>query len=142
MNTQDATTSLYHRLGGDEPLKTFVEHLYRHMDSLDETKPIRAMHAMSLEEASVRLFRFLSGMLGGPPLFLQHYGEPRLRRRHMHLRIGDSERDQWMLCATRAAGDMDWPQAEEQELLQRLREMADHLRNTEQAFGCGHGFSR
>jgi truncated hemoglobin YjbI len=46
-----------------------------------------------------------------------------------------------MLCATRAAQDMDWPQADKDELMQRLREMADHLRNTEQQFGCGHGVS-
>ena len=133
-------TSLYDRLGGETPLMSFVEKLYYHMDTDAEVAAVRDMHAMSLQEAAIRLFRFLSGMLGGPPLFHQHYGEPRLRRRHLHLRIGDSERDQWMLCATRAAQDMDWPQALKDELLSRLREMADHMRNTEQ-FGCRHSAS-
>lgn len=140
MNTTDATTSLYDRLGGETPLTSFVDRLYFHMDSDTEVESVRSMHAMPLEEAATRLFRFLSGMLGGPPLFHEHYGEPRLRRRHMHLQIGESERDQWMLCATRAAQDIDWPEELRKELLRRLYEMADHMRNTEHS-ACRHSVS-
>lgn len=121
--------SLYTRLGGENELKKFVERLYFYMETLPEVQEVHQLHAMSLTEAGTRLFRFLSGMLGGPPLFHQHYGEPRLRRRHMHIAIGDSERDQWMLCAKQAAADMDWTEAIKSELLQRLDEMANHLRN-------------
>lgn len=132
------TDSLYDRIGGEQSLRAYVTRLYEYMDSLPEVKPVRELHGMSLNEASERLFRFLSGWLGGPPLYHQAYGEPRLRRRHMHVPIGESERDQWLLCAEKALYEMDWPDAERQELLFRLREMADHLRNQGPFnIGCG-----
>lgn len=121
--------SLYSRLGAETGLQEFVQHLYQYMDTLEQAREIRAMHTLSLDEAGLRLYRFLSGMLGGPPLFLQHYGEPRLRRRHMHLKIGNAQRDAWMACARHAAAQMNWEQALQDELLQRLEDMASHLRN-------------
>lgn len=121
--------SLYDRLGGERSLRRFVDRLYWYMDNLDDTSQVRAMHKMPLGEAGERLFRFLSGWLGGPELYLQSYGHPRLRRRHRHIRIGDSERDQWLLCANRAADDMGWIDSDGCELRQRLLDMANHLRN-------------
>jgi hemoglobin len=131
MNSTHAyqSSSLYQRIGGEVALRNFVSRLYGYMDSLPEVRPVRDLHAMSLDEAGERLFRFLSGWLGGPPLFHQTYGEPRLRRRHMHIPIGDAERSQWLLCAHRALDEMDWPTQERDELMQRLSEMASHLRN-------------
>lgn len=120
--------SLYGRIG-EQALREFVTRLYHYMATLPETRRIRDLHTMSLEEAGERLFRFLSGWLGGPPLFHQSYGEPRLRRRHLHIPIGDTERDQWLLCAQKSLDDLSWPQANRDELMRRLREMADHLRN-------------
>jgi len=135
--------SLYRRIGGEPALRRFVERLYHYMECLPEAKPVRDMHAMPLDEAGERLFCFLSGWLGGPPLYQRFYGEPRLRRRHMHVPIGDRERDQWLLCAQNAMDDMDWPDAERSELMRLLRGMADHLRNRG-AFntGCGEGRHR
>lgn len=136
-NAVSDVSSLYERVGGKQGLRAFVQRLYQHMDSLPEVRPVRDLHAMSLAEAGERLFRFLSGWLGGPPLYHQTYGEPRLRRRHMHIAIGDAERDQWLLCAQKALDDMDWPDAVRDELMQRLREMANHLRNQGQFnIGC------
>jgi hemoglobin len=138
---QEAT--LYQRIGGEPALRRFVKRLYHYMNCLPEVKPIRNMHAMPLEEAGERLFCFLSGWLGGPPLYHRLYGAPRLRRRHLHVPIGNRERDQWLLCAQKALDDMDWPAAERSELMRLLRGMADHLRN-QGAFkpGCGAGRHR
>jgi hemoglobin len=131
---------LYARIGGEQALRDFVARLYQYMDSLPEVQQVRDMHHLSLAEAGERLFRFLSGWLGGPPLYHRSYGEPRLRRRHMHISIGDSERDQWLLCARKALDDMHWPVAERAELLELLTDMADHLRNQGPSnIGCGAG---
>lgn len=128
-DTNHQSDNLYYRIGGEQPLRLFVERLYQYMDTLAEVKPVRDMHAMSLTEAGERLLRFFSGWLGGPKLYHQNYGEPRLRRRHMHIAIGDKERDQWLLCAQKAMDDMDWQQVERAELMHLLQDMADHLRN-------------
>ena len=87
------------------------------------------MHSADLSYARDRLFMFLSGMLGGPPLYMQALGHPRLRRRHMHFEIGDVERDQWLLCARYAADQLDVAPQARDDLMQELSAMANHLRN-------------
>lgn len=121
--------SLYSRLGGEPSLREFVEHLYGFMEILPEVADVRAMHSNDLSHARDRLFMFLSGMLGGPPLYMEAFGHPRLRRKHMHFSIGDEERDQWMLCAQRAADQLDVNADASNELIAELSAMADHLRN-------------
>ena len=131
MNTcmNENASCLYHELGGAEALQYFVSRLYYYMETLPEVREVHELHAMPLGLAGERLYQFLSGWLGGPPLFHQAHGHPQLRRRHLHIAIGDAERDQWMLCAERAANDMDWSRVPRAEFMLRLREMADHLRN-------------
>jgi hemoglobin len=122
--------SLYKRLGGEPVLREFVEKLYGYMDALPEVAPIRNMHTQELSHTRDRVFMFLSGMLGGPPLYMEAFGHPRLRRKHMSFRIGSEERDQWMLCAQSAADELKVSQPLRQELITELAGMANHLRNT------------
>ncbi|MDQ7075779.1 MAG: group II truncated hemoglobin [Gammaproteobacteria bacterium] len=135
--------SLYARLGGEPVLQEFVEQLYTFMQCLLEVQPIRNLHAKDLSHTQERLFLFLSGMLGGPSLYMEAFGPPRMRRRHHHLSIGNSERDQWLLCAEKAAKKLPISVLLQTELMQALNDMANHLRNqeissTEQnvSFGC------
>jgi len=130
MTTCNAT--LYQRVGGERTLREFVVHLYRFMQNQAEVQAIREMHSTDLSHTQERLFLFLSGMLGGPSLYEDAFGAPRMRRRHMHLSIGHSERDQWLLCAQHAAEQLTLPPALRNELMQRLNEMADHLRNQDE----------
>ena len=122
--------SLYKRLGGEPVLHEFVDKLYGYMDVLPEVETIRKMHTRELSHTRDRVFMFLSGMLGGPPLYMQAFGHPRLRRKHLHFRIGNRERDQWMLCAQRAADELPVSSSLRQELITELAGMANHLRNT------------
>ena len=121
--------SLYSRLGGDLVLREFVTHLYHFMDTLEEVEYVRNMHSDDLSFAGERLYMFLSGMLGGPPLYMESFGQPRLRRKHMKFEIGDEERDQWMLCARLAAERLELSKSLKDELIAELAAMADHLRN-------------
>jgi len=121
--------SLYTSLGGATILHKFVNHLYRYMDEADETKHVRDMHPNDLNYANDRLFKFLSGMLGGPQLYLEEFGHPRLRRRHMTFNIGNTERDQWLMCAQHAANQLDIDDEPRHALMTQLTQMANHLRN-------------
>lgn len=126
-----STDSLYSRLGGEATLRRFVDLLYGFMAESPEVAHVRKMHSADLSHARDRLFMFLSGMLGGPPLYMEAFGHPRLRRKHMHFEIGDVERDQWLQCAQYAADQLDiTPQARDG-LMQELSAMANHLRNKE-----------
>ena len=68
------------------------------------------MHGNTLESAREKLHLFLSGWLGGPPLYTDRYGHPMLRARHLPFAIGNRERDQWMACMTQAMEELELPQ--------------------------------
>lgn len=121
--------SHYQRIGGEAGVRALVQCFYRLMDELPESYGIRKMHAPQLDGAADKLFKFLSGWLGGPQLFVQEFGEPFLRRRHFPFAIGNSERDQWMLCMNRALTETVADVALREELSAALAKLADHMRN-------------
>ena len=123
------TRTLYERLGGEEPLRQLVKCFYQYMDTLSLTKTVREMHAKSLKVSEDKLFMFLSGWMGGPSLYWEKYGHPRLRMRHMPFAIDESARDQWMLCMKHALDDVVEDQALHEELMQALYGIADFMRN-------------
>ena len=121
--------TLYELIGGEVVLREFVDHLYDEMDTLPEVTRVRVMHSADLSRARDHLFMFLSGMFGGPALYVKAFGHPRLRRKHLHFEIGDEERDQWLLCAQKATDKLDITGDLGQEIMSELSVMANHLRN-------------
>lgn len=124
--------SHYQRIGGEATVLKLVNRFYDLMDELQETKEIRLLHAPDLSDAREKLFLFLSSWLGGPPLYINKYGHPRLRQRHMPFPIGIKERDQWMLCMTRAMQDVKIDEAIQQELTAAFFKTADFMRNKDE----------
>ncbi|NOQ88334.1 MAG: globin [Gammaproteobacteria bacterium] len=124
-----STESLYSRLGGEVVLRDFVDYLYDFMEVTPEVANVRKMHQKDLSHTRDRLFMFLSGMLGGPPLYAEAFGHPQLRRKHLHFEIGNEERDQWLSCAQHAVDQLDISGYLSEELMHDLRVMANHLRN-------------
>jgi hemoglobin len=100
------TTPPYGVIGGEQTIFSLVDRFYFYMEILPETQGIRAMHQPNLASAKVKLFKFLSGWLGGPNLFIEEFGHPMLRARHLRFAIGVSERDQWMLCMNKALAEI------------------------------------
>ena len=99
------------------------------MDELPETRDIRNIHAPDLSDAREKLFMFLSGWLGGPPLYMEKYGHPRLRQRHMPFKISEKERDQWILCMNKAMQDLSIDEPLKTELAAAFYKTADFMRN-------------
>jgi len=128
--TRDIRT-FYERLGGEAPLRQLVQNFYRQMDQLPECLTIRQMHAADLGSAEEKLFLFLSGWMGGPNLYIERYGHPRLRMRHLPFPIDESARDQWMLCMQRALDESVDEPALREDLMRALFEVADFMRNRE-----------
>ncbi len=119
----------YELIGGESAVRALVDRFYDYMDRLPEAQAIRALHARSLRASRDKLFLFLSGWLGGPDLYVERYGHPRLRQRHLPFPIGRSERDQWMGCMQRALADMDMPADFHDQLVAAFFRTADHMRN-------------
>ena len=126
MNTQQ---TFYAQLGGEAGVRELAERFYDHMDTLDEARTVRALHARSLRSSREKLFLFFSGWLGGPNLYIEKYGHPRLRGRHLPFSIGEQERDQWMLCMRKALEDMHLPPTLRSQLEAAFWKTADFMRN-------------
>jgi hemoglobin len=119
----------YERLGGEALLRSLVERFYDLMDEDPDYYGIRKLHAKDLAEAREKLFMFLSGWTGGPPLYTDKYGHPKLRQRHMPFPIGAEERDQWLACMARAMEDVGIDGKVRAELAQAFWKTADFMRN-------------
>ncbi len=119
----------YEAIGGAEATQRLCDRFYDHMDSLAEAAEVRALHPADLKGSREKFADFLSGWLGGPQLYVEKYGHPRLRMRHIHFPIGDQVRDQWMLCMRLALAEVV-ADAELRDALERaFSGVADHMRN-------------
>ncbi|HRI08265.1 MAG TPA: group II truncated hemoglobin [Nannocystaceae bacterium] len=119
----------YDALGGEPFVRRLVDRFYDLMDEVPEARELRDLHAPDLGEARQKLFEFLSGWLGGPQLYVQKYGHPRLRMRHFRVPIATRERDQWMLCMTRALDELVPDPDLRASLTRAFAGVADHMRN-------------
>jgi len=119
----------YKLLGGETGVRALVDRFYDLMDTLPEAAGIRALHAQDLSSARDKLFKFLSGWLGGPPLYMEKYGHPKLRARHLPFPVGEGERDVWMLCMGRALDETALDPLVREQLKGAFFRTADHMRN-------------
>jgi hemoglobin len=123
--------SPYQLMGGEPAIRSLVDRFYFYMDILPEAIGIRAMHSPSLASAKSKLFKYLSGWLGGPNLYIEEFGHPMLRGRHMPFAIGAVERDQWMLCMNKALAEMEMDENLKINLQAALQNLATHMINQE-----------
>jgi hemoglobin len=96
----------YQLLGGEPGVRELCERFYTIMDTLPEAAGIRAMHGTSLEPIREKLFEYLSGWMGGPPLYFRRNGTVCLTKPHAPYAIGAAERDAWLQCMDRALDEM------------------------------------
>lgn len=127
---QTKPSSAFEWMGGEAKVHELVDRFYDLMDLEPGYKELRAAHGTELDSARDKLYWFLCGWLGGPQHYIERYGHPRLRARHMPFKIGLVERDQWLACMDQAMGEV----GVNEELRARLREAffgtADWMRNT------------
>lgn len=121
----------YERIGGEETVRKLVDRFYDLMDQQPDFQGIRELHAKSLKASREKLFMFLSGWLGGPQLYVEKHGHPRLRQRHQPFAIGEAERDQWMSCMLQAMQDLGLEEGLRKELAAAFQKTADFMRNQE-----------
>ncbi len=125
----EMTRTHYDRIGGAEQVRALVRRFYQIMDELPESYGIRKLHPQDLQSSEDKLYQFLSGWMGGPPLYVEKYGHPMLRRRHLPFEIGEAERDQWLMCMNKALQEGVQDAALRNELAVALAKVADHMRN-------------
>jgi hemoglobin len=125
-NTADTPYAL---LGADAGVRRLVDRFYDLMDAVPEYHGIRKLHPQDLSTSREKLYLFLSGWLGGPPLYMEKYGHPMLRARHLPFPIGISERDAWLACMLQAMEDTGVEEQLRTALLKAFYGTADWMRN-------------
>jgi len=125
------TLTPYAAIGGEQAILSLVDRFYFYMDTLPEAQGLRAIHQPSLASAKSKLFKFLSGWLGGPNLFIEEFGHPMLRARHLPFAIGEAERDQWMLCMNKALDEITMDPRLKTNIQNALQQLSTHMINQE-----------
>lgn len=116
-------------MGGEQGIRRLVDRFYDLMDASPEAANIRSLHAASLKSSREKLFLYLTGWTGGPPVYVEKYGDPRLRARHLSFPIATRERDQWLWCMDQALSEAEMPDTLRTHLRERIHALADHMRN-------------
>ena len=119
----------YERIGGRDAVRALVDRFYDLMDLEPTYADLRRVHGNDLANARDKLTWFLSGWLGGPDLYIERFGHPRLRARHLPFSIGVRERDQWMECMNQAMIEQGVDEDLRLRLVQAFFRTADWLVN-------------
>ncbi|MBS1208562.1 MAG: bacterial-like globin family protein [Proteobacteria bacterium] len=129
MTTTPSDLTPYAELGGEPAIRDLVNRFYDLMDELPEAYVVRKLHPESLAGSRQKLFEYLCGWLGGPQHYVEKYGHPRMRARHMPFAIGEAERDAWLLCMLQALEEILPASAAREAFRERLVGLADFMRN-------------
>lgn len=134
MSNQDSppADTPYARLGAATGLRRLVDCFYDLMDEVPEYHGIRKLHPQELTGSREKLYLFLSGWLGGPQLYVEKYGHPMLRARHLPFAIGIAERDAWLACMLQAMEDTGVDEELRGALLKAFFGTADWMRNRQE----------
>jgi hemoglobin len=131
----EETITLYEAIGGDAAIRALAKRFYELMDTLPEAARCRAIHPADLSGSEAKLYDYLSGYLGGPPLYTDKYGHPRLRSRHFGAAIGPAERDEWMLCFRQAMEETIAHPKLREIIWAPIEKLAHHMQNRNEAGG-------
>ena len=116
-------------IGGEGQIHALVDRFYDLMDLEPAYQALRAAHGSTLQDARDKLAWFLCGWLGGPDHYIERFGHPRLRARHMPFRIGIQERDQWLACMDQAMDETRVDPVLRERLSKSFFQTADWMRN-------------
>ena len=127
--SEAAAETPFGRMGGESGVRTLVDRFYDLMDLEPTYAGIRRLHPAALDGSRDKLFWFLCGWLGGPNHYIERFGHPMLRARHLPYAIGIAERDQWMACMIQAMDESAVDPALAQRLAESFFGTADWMRN-------------
>src|SRR5204862_5816130 len=88
------SNSAIYRAMGEANIFKMMADFYKEL----EKSEVRPLFPADMEEASKKSAAFFVTVLGGPPLYAQKYGPPRMRARHIPFEIDERARQVWLSC--------------------------------------------
>lgn len=115
---------------GENAIYQMLEDFY---DELGKSS-IRHLFPQNVKEASKKSAAFFVYILGGPPLYQQQFGPPRMRQRHLAFAIDEAARQTWLECfkftLQNADKKYDFPMEHMQGFLRYLEQFSGWMVNT------------
>ena len=125
----EAASTPFERVGGEAAVRALVDRFYDLMDLEPAFADLRSLHPTTLDGSRDKLHWFLCGWLGGPQHFVERFGHPMLRARHLPFVIAIRLRDQWLACMQQAMKERDVDAELAERLAQSFFQTADWMRN-------------
>ena len=113
---------------GENKIRELVKLFYDEI----ETSSIRSMFPDSLEESIPKSADFMVQILGGPPYYVQKYGPPRMRMRHIPFIIDEKARRAWLGCYKKALEKSNIPEPENKMIWDFLVDFSSWMVNTKE----------
>jgi hemoglobin len=124
--SESETQSVYEIIGGHEAFVRLVDNFYARVEHDDVLRPL---YPESLDESREHLALFLTQFFGGPDVYSQRRGHPRLRARHLPFRIGRAERDAWVTHMLAALDESEIPEPAYDHMREYFQEAATFMIN-------------
>jgi hemoglobin len=86
---------------GEAAIVRMIEDFYGEL----ERSSLRALFPEDMKAAAQRSAAFFVGLLGGPPLYHERYGNPMMRARHLRFRVTPRARAEWLACFERVLAE-------------------------------------
>ena len=118
----------YQAAGCLDGLTRLVDMFYHYVDTLPEAKVIRKLYPEDLSLPKQKLAYFLSGWLGGPRIYQQHFKPISIPGAHSHMNIGIAERDAWLFCMQKAVEEQPFADSFKIYLMDQLAIPAERIR--------------
>ena len=123
---QEFENTLYKRLGEDK-IVILVDAFYERVYQDPILIPLFNNDIGEIKEKQVR---FLTQFLGGPPRYIEKYGPPRMRQRHLPHKINKEAMDSWLSCMKSAISTLALPEGISEELYNKFPQLAQHMVNS------------
>lgn len=119
-------SSLYDRLG-DQTIQLLVETFYNRIYNKSKIQ-----HLFKVEKDVVmrKQYLFLTQFFGGPSLYSDEFGHPKMRMRHMKHVIRDEDKDEWLRCMNESIDDLPIEEYLKLELKAAFPVLAAHMVNS------------
>lgn len=121
--------TLYDAVGGREGIDRIIEEFYARVEKDDHLRPI---YPENLEPGKQKLKLFLEQWTGGPPVYSEKYGHPRLRRRHFPFVIDALAAGRWLRHMRAAMQACNVPEEAQAIIFERFGPLARHMVNAGQ----------
>lgn len=86
--------SFYNQIG-KERLENVIRTFYSHVFTSPIISPLFQNDRQLIQEKQIK---FLTQFLGGPDLYSQEYGHPKMRMRHLPHKIDEQAKNEWLRC--------------------------------------------